>query len=108
MVSREDVFEAINSEREYQDSLWVPEDYGGIHSVTEFLLYMDDYLAEAKHIVSREAGPACDHMALEIIRKVVSMGVSCMEQHGAPKRFIEGGDMAEARSAHKCLNGGAS
>jgi hypothetical protein len=86
MTSRADVYAAIDSERDYQD-MRVKRDQGaGFHSTEEFLLYMDDYLTEAKHVASRTWGPDAKFAILEVVRKVVALGVVMMEQHGAPQR----------------------
>ena len=86
-VPRSEVYVAIDSERDYQERLWGPTETKGLHSISEFLLYMQDYLAEAAHIVSREGKKTAYPKALEVVRKITTMGVSCMEQHGAPLRL---------------------
>lgn len=48
---------------------------------------MEDYLAEAKHILSRNSKQVADPQAANIMRKVTAMGVACMEQLGAPVRI---------------------
>lgn len=77
-MHRKFVYEVLDSEREYQDEKW------GLttHSVEEWLLYIEDYLNEAKHIVAR----GTDTDVSSIIRKITAMGVCCMEQHGAQRR----------------------
>lgn len=89
MIDREKVFEVIELEREYQDMLWGPMQEGGKHNVTEFLVYIEDYVAEAKHLMSRYASPASDEKALHIVRKVAALAVACMEQNGNPRRDFE-------------------
>lgn len=94
MPSRQDVYAALDSERRYQQSR--AEAVSGVgsgehrHSVEEFVLYMDDYMTELKHQLSRTwtpTGSANDvPAALHTLRKVVALGVACMEQNGAPKR----------------------
>ena len=87
-VSRSEVYAALESERIYQDKRWTPETTasGGQHSLEDWLVYMEDYLAEMKHILSREAIQTTYPKALHILRKVTAMGVAAMEQHGAPRR----------------------
>lgn len=89
-ASFDDVVVVIRSERDYQRRRWGrrhPE--GGFveveKSITDFMVYMQDYLTEAFHRASRE--PGCTG-ALEVLRKVVTLGVACMEQHGAPPRLM--------------------
>lgn len=88
MASRLEVYDAIDSERDYQDSLWNPETTPteGVHHVASWLTYMRSYLDEAVNQVSRGADPAASVAALNTIRKITAMGVACMEQHGAPQR----------------------
>ena len=88
MTDRKDVYEAIDSERAYQDVRWAPEIEGGTrnHSVTEWLVYIQDYAAEALHKLSREADPQASQDALNWVRKIGGMAVACMEQNGAPRR----------------------
>lgn len=85
-VERKEVYVALDGERDYQDGLWGPTGSQGLHSVTEFLVFMEDYVKEALHYVSRNAEPGASEVALNIVRKVAAMGVACMEQHGAPHR----------------------
>lgn len=104
MTSRQEVYEAIDSERDYQDRRWNPEttSTGGKHSVTEFLVFMRSYVNEALEIVSRNAEPEASGRALEAVRKVSALGVVCMEQHGAPRRQV-----APAADAGSISAGGA-
>ncbi len=88
MPTREEVYSAINGERNYQESIWNADttESGGQHTVAEFLLYMQDYLTQAIHQSSRNPDPQAREMALNTIRKIVAMGICCMEQNGAPER----------------------
>lgn len=88
MTDRDDVYNALDSERDYQDQQWNVNttSTGGQHSVTEFLVFMQDYLTQAMHQVSREGEPFASEKALHTVRKITAMGVACMEQHGAPRR----------------------
>jgi hypothetical protein len=81
-AARQEVYAALDSEREYQARRWGEH----AHSVTEFLVYMRDYVEEALHTVTREADPMAAAVALDNVRKVAALGVACMEQHGAPMR----------------------
>jgi hypothetical protein len=88
MILRDEVYAAIDTERKYQDERWniVTTPTDGQHTVTEWLVYMQDYLTEAVKQVSRQADPKASQDALHTIRKIAAMGVACMEQNGAPKR----------------------
>jgi hypothetical protein len=55
------------------------------HEVEAFIVYMEDYLTEARRQISREAGP---ENALATLRKVVTLGLSCFEEHGVPDRDL--------------------
>jgi hypothetical protein len=81
------VYETIDGERDYQDSLAsTSENEDGHHTTTEFLLYMDDYLQQAKHVAATTWGPDCKVKTLDILRKVTALGVACMEQNGVVPR----------------------
>jgi hypothetical protein len=86
--TREEVYAAIDSERTYQNARWNPSTTtsNGEHSLEEWIMYMEDYLNEAKHILSRQARQDSDPKTLNIIRKVTAMGVAAMEEHGAINR----------------------
>lgn len=88
MASRSEVYEAIKSERDYQDAKWGKTLSGGRpgageRTVDEFSLYIagytDELVAKASHFANTD-------MKLDIIRKIAGLCVACMEQHGAPKR----------------------
>lgn len=92
MPNREDVYIAIDSERDYQEArareVGTPEGEVRPHSLEEFVIYMDDYLNELKHQLSRIWTPdrRPPKVALDTLRKVTTLGVAAMEQHGAPLR----------------------
>lgn len=87
-MKRNDVYSAIDSERDYQDSRWNESTTAskGQHSPEEWYMYMEDYINEAKHILSRENVQSAYPKAMNIMRKVASMAVCAMEQHGTEKR----------------------
>lgn len=87
-TSREAVYAAIDSERDYQDSRWNPETTpsGGKHPVGSWLTFMRSYLRQAEEQISRGADPEAPLAALHTIRKITAMGVAAMEQNGAPLR----------------------
>lgn len=88
MPSREIVYEAINGEREYQDKRWNVDTTttAGLHSVTEFVLFMEYYLTEARRSLSTQGDPKASHDGLDFVRKVTALGVACMEQNGIVER----------------------
>lgn len=86
MIQRADVYSVIDGERAYQDSLSSTSETDGHHTVPEFILYMEDYIAEARSVASRTWGPEAKIKALDIVRKVTALGVACMEQNGIVRR----------------------
>ncbi len=88
MSTREEVYTVLDGERAYQDNIWNEDttSTGGKHTVTEWLVFMQDYLDEAKTYVSRNAEPKGSKQASHVIRKITAMGVACMEQNGALER----------------------
>lgn len=80
---RRKVYEAIDSEREYQDEKWGNPRHDEQESMGNFLIYIERYLNRAK------AG-FYDHNAtvdvLNDVRKIAALAVAAMEQFGAPKR----------------------
>lgn len=90
MVSRQHVFEAIQSERDYQVRRWgVRQPDGSFkeneHTVGDFMGYMKYYLDEAFKEGSTKSGT---EPALEALRKVITLGVACFEQHGVRPRLV--------------------
>lgn len=82
-AKRKEVYDAIDVEREYQDKM---HHHG--HSVLEFAVFMRTYLEELFSKATHGSDPMAKNRALETIRKVVALGVACMEQHGAPHRKL--------------------
>ena len=88
-MDRQDVYKLVDGERDYQDQKWVNDKTpNGVqqHSPEEWIVYMEDYLREAKHILARTNPPTCYIQAMAIIRKVTAMGVAAMEQIETPAR----------------------
>lgn len=81
-MNRENIFEIINEERNYQDDKW-----GDInvhpHEVGAWILIMESLLSDARKAWQSKSG---DIDALIEIRKVVATGIACMEQHGVLSR----------------------
>lgn len=90
-MTRDDVFKAINTERDYQQRRWGHRQANGVfvehvHTTHAYVLFMQDYLEEARKILSRNEEPQCWEEVLGTLRKVVTLGVACFEQHGVPSR----------------------
>jgi hypothetical protein len=80
-MNRNDVYKLIDGERAYQNQLWNEDTTitKNIHTPEEWIMYMQDYLAEASHILSRYAAQVSRPQAMQIIRKVAALGVAAME-----------------------------
>ncbi len=87
-MKREEVYQVIDGERDYQDSLGSDRTEGFTHSVGDSLVLLDTYLRKAKDAWSLNAGNTA---ALHEIRKIAGIAVRCMEQNGAPERVIPAG-----------------
>ena len=93
MITRAEVYAAIDSERDYQDKRWgetlsggrppTAEQLAGFRTVDEYALYIVGY---AHKLLDNAATFAVTKDKLDIIRKVAGLCVACMEEHGAPKR----------------------
>ena len=88
MTQRTEVYDALDSERAYQDDKFVEADGGGRQrsaidrSLDEFILYIKQYADEAGALTTHGDEPE----ALHFVRKVGALCVGCMEKHGAPQR----------------------
>ena len=89
---------AIAGERLYQERLWGPTEMQGRHNVTEFLIFIQDYVTEALHIQSRIASPAAENITRHSIRKIASLAIACMEQNGVSGRNMD--DLEKKRQEH--------
>lgn len=82
-VTRKEVYNAIDSERDYQESLGADRTDGSEHTVGDFALMMQHYQHKLVDAWVLNAG---DDEALEIMRKIAGISVQCMEKYGAPHR----------------------
>ena len=95
MTPRTQVYEAIDSEREYQDAKWggtlsgdrqpTAEQPAGYRTCDEFCMYIVGYSHQLLDNASRFSST---DDKLQIVRKIAGLCVACMEQHGAPKREV--------------------
>ncbi len=86
ILTRKEVYDIIDKEREYQEIKWGFSETRGEHSITEFIAYTEDYLNEIKHIIARERMAIAYPKAQKILPKVAALIVNCMEQNGASER----------------------
>ena len=87
-TTREDVYKAIDGERSYQVKRWGDDQETEINS---FILYMEHHLTRARELASTQVDGnnyfgATGKTSLDCVRKVVALGVACMEKNGAPLR----------------------
>lgn len=88
-LERREVYERLDTERQYQDLRWTPRrEASGTPDEekppAEWINYMEFHLAKAKeaiYFLNTEE-------ALAEVRKVTALGVRCMEIHGCPEREI--------------------
>ena len=89
-MKREDVYKLIDGERDYQNLKWnIATTSDSKRSLEEWFMYIEDYVNEAKHILSRETRKSrqtADIRAGNIMRKVAAMAVFAMEQHNVEQR----------------------
>jgi hypothetical protein len=88
VTSRDNVYKAIDSEREFQDSFYIPEmRYYQTHTLGEFVLMLNQYAAQAMEKWTHHADKSDGFpTSLHEVRKIAAIAVRCMEQHGAPVR----------------------
>lgn len=88
LATRNEVYYAIDSERDYQELRRERDGGQPSHTPTEFLVYMRSYLNEALEKASRVWGEDADPAILDTMRKVVGLGVACMEENGFVARKV--------------------
>jgi hypothetical protein len=97
IMKRDEVYRLIDGERDYQDKFYKHPVIIGEkeHSPEEWLMYMEDYIGEAKHLLSRGKGPV-NVQAMSNIRKIAALAVAAMEEHDTPERIYVELDTASA------------
>lgn len=85
MTPRSEVYAALDTERDYQRK-WEGSTSKGQHSIEEFLVYIEDYVNQAKHRATRGFAQDTRAELLNDLRKITALGVAAMEQHGASVR----------------------
>jgi hypothetical protein len=94
-ASIDDVLAALRSELAYQRIAWGDVEssntkgVGGYRTLDEYALYIQGYANDLAHIASHESDPK---NKLDFVRKVMTLCVSAMLQHGAPLREISSDD----------------
>ena len=82
-LTREQVYERIDVERQYQDHLPSNRTDGSDKQVGSYLTMMRHYMTKAEEAWTMNRG---DSAALDNVRKIAAIAVRCMEEHGAPTR----------------------
>ena len=83
MPKRAEVYEAIDSEREYQDAMKGIRASTANRTLGDYLTLLNHYIVEANQSYVKSRG-AC--MAMHEVRKIAAIAVRVMEENGAPKR----------------------
>jgi hypothetical protein len=84
MTTREQVYAAIDSERNYQEAKWG----GHFHEAESWVLFIEHYAHQARTKASTTDFSDFDNLNayLSDLRKIATLAVAAMEQHGAPQR----------------------
>jgi hypothetical protein len=82
-ATQDEVFAAIKDERRYQNLLPKTRSDGKMLPVAGEILLMEELLAKTRLAYYDNAG---DQQALDRIRKLVGVGVRCLENHGVIPR----------------------
>ncbi len=98
MATRQEVFSVITDERVFQDRKWgTVEDHP--HEVGSWLTILRQLLNDAERAYMSQRG---DIGALDEVRKVVAVGVACMEQHGpVGRKAIDFASQSKNFTVHK-------
>jgi hypothetical protein len=85
-LTRQEVYELIDGERDYQDKRW-PHDAPdvGSHDVGTYILFMKGYVNKA---IETACFSARHEQCIEHFRKIAALAVRCMEGHGAMPRTV--------------------
>jgi len=83
MATRDQVYKAIDEERDYQDRLPEVRTDGSEHTVGDYIVMLNHYMQEMNREWTMNPG---DGRALDVMRKIAGIAVHCMEDHGAIRR----------------------
>lgn len=86
MASREEVYAAIDSEREYQNWRWGGPIQDTRKRPEEWLVYMKVYLDKAFEAITKDTDDVAIPNTMDCIRKLGGLSVAAMEALGAPRR----------------------
>ena len=83
-TTRQEVYAAIDTERDHQLALWGTA--GASHSNLEYLAYIQDYVTEAMHRLSRQSDASAVAATQGSLRKIAGLAVAALEANGCRKR----------------------
>ncbi len=90
IMTREEVYKAIDTEREYQEKMWNSDTKAsGATNISSFICWMEAYLRKASDLAcsnDETPGSESSKAITDMIRKVVALGVACGELNGMPER----------------------
>jgi hypothetical protein len=81
-LTREEVYKLIDGERDYQEKQSKKWDHQGIPTAEAEILMMEEYMAKVR---TAWVNHYDEETSLDMIRKVVGMGVRCLENYGSEK-----------------------
>ncbi len=88
-MTRQEVYELIDGEREYQDAQITNGRFEGgsnqKHEVGAYITMLTHYVNKLQEAWTMNHG---DQAALDVMRKCAGIAVHCMEDHGAPARKV--------------------
>jgi hypothetical protein len=84
-MERSEVYKLLDQERDYQEHQEDAHGWQKTKTVGEWMVLLHYYIAQADKEWSTNTGTA---EALNMIRKIGGIAVHCMEEHGAPPRYI--------------------
>lgn len=82
-LTRFEVYNYIDGERDYQDKLSSDRTDGREHTVGDFVVMLNHYIQKLNEEWTLNAG---DEEALKVVRKIAGITVHCMEKHGSTPR----------------------
>lgn len=82
-MNRDSVYDAINSERDFQETFIAEKGLKSEKTVGEYLTLIRTYCSRADIAWTFKSG---DDSALNEIRKIAAICVACMERHGVKSR----------------------
>lgn len=81
-LMRKQVYEAIDTERAYQDRKWGGENHDEQHCVADWVIFMNKHIADAMMAVYN-----LDNVtAMDSVRKIAALAVAAMENRGVRGR----------------------